>query len=458
MSGRPTSLFDSLREQGKRKHQRDPTKNAKSSSSPVTPVTESTTLPSSPKEVVEERIVRKELILPRKRYKSAGETSNLLSYINASDPNYKSILASFFPPDAFNKPPQSSHHSQSATHHPHSSIPSSTHPTQSSTSFTTTSLDLLNSKSSIPSEKVSPSESGEDGVKKTEKEATTPLKSGMFLFSNEANKAFSMSGKLEATMFTPTSHFIKLDSLLVKEPPPSQSTNPNLKSTKDCISPEGVKRNVGSSNKNDDDDSNEDESTSTSHSDRSFKVTSEQVTQQRMISVEREECHKKEHAVISLQKDSDVQQQRAVTVFRSNTWGCEDSLKKFKNISKFRKLLFQPGISEDAKDKLTDRHQIRLTDQNKKNDNEQDKHINPNKDGRVDINTESNRKIDIVTLPTSPTSPAGELKCEMGTLSDDSVGRIHTDRHSKALRHIVKSFSIIDKDFRCLGWVGFGLA
>ena len=68
----------------------------------------------------------------------------------------------------------------------------------------------------------------------------------------------------------------------------------------------------------------EDHNSSSTTEERFYELKAERVTQQRMISIEREQYHKKEHAEFSLEKNRSAKQHRAVTVSRSHTWSFKD--------------------------------------------------------------------------------------------------------------------------------------
>ena len=391
MIGRPKSLFDCL--QNRESSKKSVVEHVHSSSSPVTPenalsppsFTSSSGSPLSSssfsklfsRDVEEDKPTKRmpfKTILPRKRYKSAGETSNLLS--NVSDPSHKAILSSYFPPQAFNKnSPEEK------------ACPLITPAQQSSYS-----LPVSSSLTNFPAKPKVSSQSNEqvENKKPDQKKPDTKTSKTTFIFSSDNSENFPMSGKLESSVIKPNSNFVKLNSLLSKNlvQQKSRSTPP--------ITPNSNKLLMIKKTEEDDDEASEEEPN------RAFKITSEQVTHQRMISVEREECHKKEHAVISLETNSDLQQQRTVTVCRSNTWGCDDTPVKIKHYSNIRKLPQHPAISEDNFDS------------------------------------------DKVPQDTSPLSRG--LK-PTGALSDGSETS-PPNNDSKAPRHIVKSFSIIDKDFR----------
>ena len=258
-----------------------------------------------------------------------------------------------------------------------------------------------------------------------------------------------MSGQLESSVFTPNSNFVKLDSLLGRSSTeaPNKShcfTAANKKDSSEL--PKDAKKTQSCNKLDDDDDSQGEEERQTNDEGGAFKVTSEQVTQQRMISVEREECHKKEHAVISLEKDSDVQQQRAVTVCRSNTWSCDESSKRLKHSFRFRRVGLQPGIQEDSKDAVG--KDVAREAEWVKEDNEGGKESDAGEGGKVGEGIEvSKTERNNETNPSSlqrQTSLATPPSTKAGTVPDEAAADV-----SKGNRHIVKSFSIIDRDFRC---------
>lgn len=242
-----------------------------------------------------------------------------------------------------------------------------------------------------------------------------PRRDFNFQFSSELEKSFPVSGEVEAKIFSGSRKFVKLDSLL------SQNKEP-------MSCPVLSKQSKGFLWKDDDEESGDEEQPlpplketgkpGVTRRESFFQLKKENVAQQRLISVDREQCHKKEQAELCMEKVPDMRRQQAVTVCRSNTWSFKNSSEAFEKL-RSTSLKRQTSYIETEADRRWLRQRQRQ---------------------------QTPRRQHPVIVERDEEEPVGE---ERATLSDDTDDRpCHTRQRSNTVSNVVKSYSIVDRDFR----------
>ena len=242
-----------------------------------------------------------------------------------------------------------------------------------------------------------------------------PRRDFNFQFSSELEKSFPVSGEVEAKIFSGSRKFVKLDSLLSqnKEPMSCPVLSNQMK---------GFLWKEDGENSDDEEPlpSLEDmEKPEMTRRESFFQLKKENVAQQRLISVDREQCHKKEQAELCMEEVPDMKQQQAVTVCRSNTWSFKNSSEAFEKL-RTTSLKRQSSYIETEADRRSLRQRQRQQTPHRQHP---------------------------VIVERDEEEVGGEE--ERATMSDDTDDRpCHMRHRSNTVSNVVKSYSIVDRDFR----------